>query len=311
MEYIITGGTSFIGIALSGLLLKEGHHVYSICRETSAMLKDIPEDPNLTPVFTDLGHIGSIARTIKTADVMIHLAWEGTDHKGREDSELQKMDIEYSKEAVRTAKQLGCRLFVEAGSQAEYGHTTAPFTEETPCHPESEYGKAKLAFGAFADKYCKENGMKFIHLRIVSVFGEKDKPWTLIISTIKKMLSNEAIELSSCSQNWNFLYIRDAVKQIYLLCRNMLQSATLKSEIYLVGSRDTRPMKEFIEEIRRISKSESVLLYGRYQPAKEMSLSPIMKKTEEATGGFLSDYSFGEAVENMIDNIRREQSWTK
>lgn len=305
MKYVITGGSSFIGVALTKLLVDNCHEVYVVCRGNSRTNKNIPISENVHVVqYNDLADIISIEKSIPSADVFFHLAWAGTSHEGRQDKRLQDKNIEYSMIAIKVAYHLGCKLFLEAGSQAEYGFVNKPFDEETECHPENEYGRGKLEFGRIGSRLCKELGIKFIHLRIVSIYGETDHLWTLVMSCIRKMLKNEAIKLSSCDQMWNFVYIIDAAKQMYLLCQHALNTPSFKSEIYLIGSKDTRVLKDYVMEMYRLTKSKSNLLFGEYTPANTVSLQPIMDKTERATGGFISDYSFEQVVKIIIKNYK-------
>lgn len=306
IKYIITGGSSFIGVALTKLLMNNGHFVYVACRKSSKTIYNIPHNERIKVIFyDDLKDISSIKYKIDYAEVFIHLAWGGTGHEGRNDISIQNDNIKYSLEAIDTAKELGCKLFVEAGSQAEYGYVNELIREETPCHPENEYGKAKYKFGELASKKCQELGMKFIHLRIFSIYGETDHEWTLVTSSIKKMLNNEEIELSSCSQMWNFLYVKDAVKQIFLLCNYAIAIQNYKSEIYNIASKDTRTLKSFVEEMYQLTKSKSKLLFGKYTPDNVVSLNPDITKTEKATNGFISDYTFKEVIKLIINNYRK------
>jgi len=303
-KYIITGGSSFIGVALSELLISMGHEVFIVCRNSTKTIDKIPQSNLLKIIFyEDISDIKSIVNFIDDADVFIHLAWAGTSHEGRNDRHLQEENIHYSLEAIHIAKKLGCKLFVESGSQAEYGYTTDLITEESPCHPENEYGKAKLEFGGLATELCGELGLKYIHLRIISIYGDTDHLWTLVMSSIKKMLNNEDIELSDCTQKWNFVYIKDAVKQMYSVCKYALANPDFKAEVYHIGSDDTRPLIEFIQEMYELTNSHSRLLFGAYKPANVVSLNPSMNKTKIATGGFVSDYSFHEVVKKIIKNF--------
>ncbi|MBQ9093573.1 MAG: NAD(P)-dependent oxidoreductase [Prevotella sp.] len=303
MRYVITGGNSFLGAALCKLLVSKGHEVIVACRKNSKT-DAILQSPLVEIVrYEGLHNMTSVLK-IGSADVFIHLAWNGTGHEGRDNHEVQEENITYSLEAVNIAKKLNCKLFVEAGSQAEYGIVEGKMSESTECHPLNEYGKAKLKFGEVASKRCLEFGMKFIHLRILSVFGETDHPWTLVMSCVRKMLNNEDIQLSSCEQLWNFVSVSDAVKQIYLLCKNALDKTNFRSEIFLIGSNDTRVLRSFVNEIHHLTKSKSKLLFGTYNGSTVVSLYPDMSKTENATGGFISDYTFGEVVTNIINKFR-------
>lgn len=303
MIYLITGGNSFLGIALSRCLLAEGHDVIIACRQTSKC--DIRENEHLMIVrYKGLEDIKSLEDKVKHADALIHLAWGGTDRVGRNSKEIQEKNIKFSIDTLNVAKTIGCQLFVEAGSQAEYGIVDGVITEETLCSPVTEYGKAKLKFGALANKWCGNNEMKFIHLRICSIFGIHDHPSTLVASTIKKMMNNEDVELSSCRQMWNFIDEEDAARQIYLLTKYAVSDSSFKSDIYLIGSYDTRRLRSFVEEMRILTHTKSHLHFGEYN-ANTVSLDPCMDKTASATGGFLGSKTFEQVVDNIIEfNMR-------
>lgn len=303
MNFAISGGNSFLGVNLCQRLTLEGHNVTLLCRREPDLQKI---STNISIIkYTSLSDIRKISDKIGNIDVFIHLAWAGTGHEGRNSVTLQNENIENSIAAIHVAKDHGCRLFVEAGSQAEYGFVSGKMTEDTPCNPENEYGRAKLEFGKKAQLLCSEYNMKFIHLRILSLFGENDHPWTLVMSSIRKMLNNEDVQLSSCEQLWNFTNVDDASKQIYLLCENALSNDDFKSEVYLICSNDTRKLKSFVEEIKILTKSSSRLIYGEYQPNNVVSLDPSTDKTSKATDGFISETTFGQVVNRIIDNFKR------
>lgn len=303
MKYIITGGNSFLGTALCKLLVSNNHEVVVACRKTSNV-DNVPQSPSVEIIrYEGLDDMKSLL-SIGHADVFVHLAWNGTGHDGRDNHEIQEQNINNSLDAIDLAHQLGCCLFVEAGSQAEYGIVAGKMLETTECCPQNEYGKAKLKFGDLASEKCQNLGMKFIHLRILSVFGETDHLWTLVMSCVRKMLNNEDVQLSSCEQLWNFISVPDAVKQIYLLCQHAINDSHFKSEIYLIGSNDTRVLRSFVDEMYHLTKSKSKLLFGLYNNSGVVSLNPNMSKTEKATGGFVSDFTFGQIVTNIIRNFK-------
>ena len=91
---------------------------------------------------------------------------------------------------------------------------------------------------------------------------------------------------------------------MYLLCQHALESEDFKSEVYLIGSHDTRILKDYVLEMYKLTESKSNLIFGGYTPANTVSLEPIMDKTEKATGGFISDYSFGDVVRIIINNFK-------
>lgn len=296
--YIITGATSFIGTRLVRLLLAEGQVVYAVCREKTAAQQKLGSHERLTLVEAQLQDYGHLSEQISQGDVFVHLAWEGTGHGGRDMLEVQQSNIRHSQEALLEAVRMGCQLFVEAGSQAEYGTQLETITEETPCTPFSEYGKAKLEVCQHGFKVAAEGAIKYLHLRIFSLFGEDDHPWTLVMSCVDRMLKNEPIALSSCQQNWNFLYIADAVRQISMLCQYALSHDDFRHEVFNIASEDTRQLRDFVEVMYRLTASKSLLQYGANPQQNIVSLKPDVSKLRKAIG-FVSSETF----ENVINII--------
>lgn len=308
-KVIVTGCTSFIGVHLTTFLLKNGCHVIGVCRDLEKAHSLFGDTTSLSLVCLDMDNIDQLPHKIvlDSVDTFFHLAWEGAGHEGRNNKDLQLKNVLRSIKAVEVAKCMNASLFVEAGSQAEYGQVSGVLKPETECHPDNEYGKAKLIFGVEADYLCRKCDLKFIHLRILSLYGEGDKDWTMIINSVNRMLNNEDILLSQCSQTWNYLYIRDAVKQMYLLSEYALRRENFKSEVFLIGSNDSRPLRSYIEEMCILTKSKSKLLYGYYKPLNNVELHPDMSKTELATGGFLSEYSFADGINIIIESINKSK----
>lgn len=297
MKFIITGATSFIGLELTDYLLANNHSVVAVCRPNSKGLTSIPSGVEI--VTAEMSEYGNLHKEISNADVFINLAWGGTGHDGRNVVDVQNENVTYTTAAMFAADKIGCKLFVEAGSQAEYGSTTEPQSEDSVCKPFSEYGKAKLKVKEELFKISEQIGIKYIHLRIFSIFGENDHPWTLVMSAIDKMLKNEQVDLSPCTQNWNFLYVKDAVKIITELCDNAISTNGFTHEVYNIASRDSRILKDFVEEMKAITESKSVLNYGAITPSNLVSLQPNISKMESATG--IYEYTqFADVISKII-----------
>lgn len=300
MKFIITGINSFIGQELLAALLQKGHEVVAVSRS-----KPVTPAP-IDYVCADMSEYGELYKQIDSADVFINLAWRGSAQNGRNDVAIQKDNIRDTLKAIDAAQQMKCKLFVQAGSQAEYGSVTTDISETTPCHPFSEYGKAKLEVQKQAFALCEKYSMKYIHLRIFSIYGENDHPWTLVMSSLKKMLLNETVALSSCLQYWNFLYVKDAVSQILSLCDYALKTDDFSQEVYNIASEDTRILKDFVEEMKVRSKSDSFLDYGVIHSPHNVSLKPNMMKTKTIVGT-LSFHTFGEIIELIISKIKNTE----
>lgn len=282
--YVITGATSFLGRKLVQRLLAGGNTIYAICRNHGKAVQMLGDNRNLIILECELSRYEQLAEKIVSADVFIHLAWDGTDHGGRNMADVQRQNVLHCQEALRQAISIGCQLFVEAGSQAEYGILQAMITEESPCKPFSEYGKAKLEVCRNGFDTAEKGSIKYLHLRIFSLYGEDDHPWTLVMSCVQKMLHNEPIDLSACTQNWNFLYVDDAARQIEGLIDNAVSNPNYRHEIYNIASNDTRVLKDFVLSMKNVCHSSSLLKFGEVVPEHLISLNPNVSKTANVVG---------------------------
>lgn len=302
MKFVITGATSFLGIALCRYVLAEKNEVFAVCRKESGKLSALPDDVNLHVIYSEMSDYGQLNKKIEDADVFVNLAWAGTGHDGRNNIDVQKQNIENSIEAMKVANRMGCSVFVEAGSQAEYGTVLDEITEETPCAPFSEYGKAKLKVKEQGFAFSEKSKMKYIHLRIFSLFGEEDHPWTLVMSCLSKMKNNSPIDLSSCEQNWNFLHVEDGARQVYGLCLFALSNDNFIHEVYNIASEDTKPLKNFVKQMKSITDSNSMLNFGVINPPHVVSLQPDVNKTKAAIG-LIANHDFEKDIVSIYSKI--------
>lgn len=293
MTFFITGASSFIGVELCRYLSDNGHEVIAMSRKENEQLNTIANNGHLRVFYADMQNLIEKAKDVK-ADVFVHLAWAGALLGQRDNQELQEGNISFSLECVKLSKQMGCQLYVDAGSQAEYGIVPGVLTEETPCNPVSAYGKAKLKMYHETCELTQQLGLKYIHLRILSVYGENDHPNTLIMSSLRKLKNNEPIEMRSGGQKWNYIYVKDAARQIGVLAMHAIGDIRFRSEVYNIASNDTRKLFEFVEVMKNLSGSNSELKFGGYDVEKDVNLNPDVKKTKEIVNP-LTEYDF-EAV---------------
>lgn len=261
MNILISGVTSFLGMYTAEKLLGEGHIVVGIVRpgsthesrlrqEELAGLRIAHFDFDMLPE-EDTVVYQRAAELVQPGqfDVWIHFAWDGEGSLGRADEKIQKRNIANAKKAYRIAEALGCRKFLFAGSQAEYGRGS----HQAPA-PVSEYGKAKLAFGRWATDESLLNEvlsnapgevMQALHLRIYSVYGYGDHETSLVNSLIRSVLKREAISLGPCTQRWNYMEVKDCARAISLLAN----SSHARTGEYDIAGNESRPLRSFVEDI--------------------------------------------------------------
>jgi len=302
MNFFITGASSFIGVELCRYLSDNGHSVIAMSRRENEHLEEIKKVGHLLVFRADMQSLFDKAKGI-SADVFIHLAWAGTTHEDRNNPAIHEENVRISLECVKLAKQIGCQLYVDAGSQAEYGIVPGVLTEETPCNPITAYGKGKLKMYKESSILTKELGLKYIHLRILSVYGENDHDETLIKSSLRKLMANEPIEMRSGGQMWNYVYVKDAARQIAELCFHSLNDREFRQEVYNIASNDTRKLQDFIIAMKEITGSASELSFGGYNSKSDVSLYPNMKKTERIVVP-LTEWIFENVIRKIIKDAQ-------
>lgn len=301
MKVVITGPTGSIGMALVQLFLENNVEVLAICRKGSTGIKYFPKSHLIKIVELNLAEYAT-ANIQGQYDVFYHLAWNDSVGPGRNNVDTQNSNISYTLDAVRLAKNLGCHMFIGAGSQAEYGRSSYPLTSKTATFPENSYGIAKLSAGQLSRILCEQLEIKHVWTRVLSVYGPYDDSQTMVIDTIRKMLLKESINLTKGEQIWNFLYSKDAAKIFYELALK-----GLTGKVYCIGSKDIRPLKSFIEQMRDEVSPLQPLKFGGipYAPNQVMHLSTDLAELEQDIGS-IGLTTFSNGIRETVNYVRNQ-----
>lgn len=310
MHVIVTGATSFVGAAAAREFLTRGHVVTAVVRPGSGKLAVLTagqekavSEGKLLVVENDLAEPGWLPEKIgRPGDVFCHFGWGGSGSDARTDPALQERNWKLALGTVLAAKQLGCHTFLFSGSQAEYGLHRTLMTEETDCRPNSAYGEAKLRMRVEGEALCRELGLNYVHARIFSAYGPGDHPWTLVESCVEASLHNRSISLGSCAQQWNFVYIDDLAKAICALAEvpaGVMKK--LENPVFNLAGSETKPLREFVEEIRTICGGTGDYRYGERQENAEgvVYLIPSIEKITRMTG-WVPATGFADGVREVV-----------
>src|SRR5687768_1482076 len=143
MQFLLTGGSGFIGQNLARLLISRGHTVRALVRRSSVRTE--LEKAGATFAFGDLNTGEGLHDALETVDVILHLAGMT---KARTEEEYFRCNGEGTRKLAEAASRMKtpARL-VYCSSLAAAGPTTAgrPRREEDEPRPISVYGRSKLA----------------------------------------------------------------------------------------------------------------------------------------------------------------------
>jgi nucleoside-diphosphate-sugar epimerase len=299
---IISGSTGAIGMALLSKLINENVEILVLCRRDSKRTNQIPDNPLIYIDYCNLSEFGSYQNTTgKSYDVFYHFAWDGTFGNTRNDMYLQNKNVKYALDAVQLAKRFGCKTFIGAGSQAEYGRVEAALTPDTPTFPENGYGIAKLCAGQMTRILCQQLGIKHIWVRILSIYGPYDGVDTMIMSTIHKLLRSEVPKFTKCDQIWDYLYSDDAANAFFMIANHGSHGKT-----YVLGSGEEKPLKEYIYELRDSINPMLDIDLGAipYNDNQVMYLSADIDELKKI--GFIPSVGFKEGIKYLLSSMNKK-----
>ena len=257
---LITGITGQDGSYLAELLLEQGYEVHGIVRRTSTFnrgrIDPVAEvfnknEKRLFLHYGDLSDSSALIRLLGTvqADEVYNLAAQSHVKVSFENPEYTAdvvgMGTLRLLEAIRQTKPES--RFYQASSSEMFGKVQAvPQKEDTPFHPRSPYGVAKV-FGYWATVNYREaydlhasNGILFNHESPRRGENFVTRKITRSVAKIKKGLEKELV-LGNLEARRDWGYARDYVEAMWLMTQ------AEKADDYVVATGETHSVKEFLE----------------------------------------------------------------
>jgi nucleoside-diphosphate-sugar epimerase len=125
--------------------------------------------------------------------------------------------------------------------------------------PNDSYGAAKTLTANCLRNLFENSTTDWYWIRIFSVFGEGENSGWLMPTVISKLLKNEPIQLTSCEQQYNYLYIEDFLSQFL----SVVRSTENKSGIYNLCHSESIALKELLIQIANLlGVSQKLLQFG-------------------------------------------------
>lgn len=271
MRIFVTGASGFLGSYLVADLQEGGHEVAVLFRPESASWRLAEAYGGVHVIPGALEHLGGLREPLGVfaPEAVVHMAWRGVAGSDR-NSPVQATNVADTVALVELAAEAGAKIFVGAGSQAEYGPYDRAIREDDTPRPTTLYGMAKLAAGSMALRLAEERGLRAAWLRIFSTYGPKDADYWLIPSMIRNLRSGQHMALTACEQRWGFLHARDAAAAFRLAVTH----ADARG-IFNVGSPDAPPLRETVTRLRDLVDPDASLGFGElaYRPDQVMVLA--------------------------------------
>jgi nucleoside-diphosphate-sugar epimerase len=172
-----------------------------------------------------------------------------------------------------------------------------------PAFPENGYGIAKLCAGQMTRIACSQYGMRHVWTRILSIYGPYDGEKTMVMSTIAALLDGRIPDCTKGEQEWDYLYSDDAGRALMLLGQSGHDG-----KIYCIGSGRTRPLREYIEDIRDAVNPDAQINFGAvdYAPKQVFYLCADISDLHDDTG-FEPSTAFADGIKDTINYLKSEK----
>ena len=220
---------------------------------------------------------------------------------------------------MRAIADKGCKRIITVGSQAEYGITTGCVEENYVCKPNTQYGIYKYKLFEETFQLCVKKGIQYKAPRIFSVYGPNDNEETLVMSCINKMVVGKPCYLTMCNQEWDYLFVDDAVEALIALTERECMDG-----VYNLGSGDCRLLKEYVYEMKAILNSKSEIVFGAvsYPSSGIVNVHPSIERIarevnwrantsfKEGIGKGKKIAIFTERAEFMTEYLFQKSGWS-
>jgi nucleoside-diphosphate-sugar epimerase len=312
MNYLVTGGTGFIGSHVVKELISHGHRVVTYDSLVDGnSIEFVLEPEEIKQVQMVRGDITDLAFLIKTAKVhkvesIIHLAYI----MGLVDenpSLALSVNCQGSINVFETAYLLGLKKVVWASSNGVFGSPDQyPYEylpNDAPHYPPSIYGACKSFIERISNYYFEKKNVDSNAPRFVMIYGPGRMRGAGMF--MAEMINKPALGLSATvpykDELQNFMHVKDAARCIVMLCnaeRTETRAYNVSGDILKVG--------EFAEIVKRILLEAKISLEGgkfTVELAWKYDVSKIEKEV-----GFHPEYDVERGIRESINFIRKKHN---
>jgi dihydroflavonol-4-reductase len=207
LRILVTGATGFLGRRLVPQLIKEGHEVTAVVRETSNR-NVLPESTKYT--IAELCDTEDFENCIGDNEVVIHLAAYFDFYPSDKDL-LYKTNINGTVNLMNACVGTGVTRFIYCSTAETIGPVDhPPANEDTELNPSFDYSKSKVQAEERIRSITRDTGLPHIILRPTGIMGEGDL--YTAFELIEALNKNEVFALPrSGDKHLMYVYVDDVV----------------------------------------------------------------------------------------------------
>lgn len=155
--------------------------------------------------------------------------------------------------------------------------------------------KASELAAAIIDKVCG----KYIELKLEHFYGAFDGDDKFTSMVIRRCLSNQPVKLTSGLQQRDFLYIKDLLTAFDCIINNVNNFPKFHS--IEVGSGKAISIREYVETVKNITKSNSIIEFGVVKERANELMYSCADIAELEKIGWKREFSLVDALTEIIE----------
>jgi nucleoside-diphosphate-sugar epimerase len=302
-QYLVTGGSGFIGSNLVAELLQRGHRVRVLDNFSTG------RRPNLAPFLADIelieGDIRSyhiVARAVMGVDNVLHQAALGSIPRSIGDPiTTNEVSVTGTLNLLLASVEAGVRRFVYASSSSIYGdNPVSPKVETMAPNPKSPYAVAKLGAETYCRVFHQIYGLETVALRYFNVFGPNQDPNSQYAAVIPRFLGmmtrgERPTIFGDGLTSRDFTFVENNVRANLLAC----EAPNVGGQVYNIACGTSFTLRELVTNLNTILGTS---IEPEFAPARagdiQHSKADIAKAQSEL--GYTPRVGFDEGLRRLV-----------
>lgn len=203
MNFLITGGTGFIGNRLAQSLVGQGHHVFILTRTPDEHTHT--EQITFLSYDTDFNRLPPICGVVNLAGESIFGYWSG-----KKKEKIRQSRVETTKKLVKNIQNMENKpqVFINGSAVGYYGTSKELTFSEKTTKPGKDFLSSVVVEWEHAAKEIETLGIRTVYARIGMVLDQKEGSFPLMALPVKLFIGGKFGD----GEQWiSWVHIEDAV----------------------------------------------------------------------------------------------------
>jgi UDP-glucose 4-epimerase len=324
MKVLITGGAGFIGSHLAEKHLQRSDEVYCLDDLSTGAIENIRHlkpDPNFNYFIDTITNYRLMAELVDLCDVVYHLAAAvGVRLIVESPVRTIETNIRGTEIVLGLAAKKQKRILITSTSEVYGKLDRVPFREDddlvmgATSKGRWSYACSKAIDEFLAIAYWKEKRVPTVIARLFNTVGPRQtgRYGMVIPSFVRQALAGDDITVyGDGSQSRCFTHVSDAVGALM----GLIEHESAVGQVYNVGSSSEVTILEVAERVKRLTDSDSRIVFVPYHEAYEQGFEDMMRRVPDISKiskllGYAPKISLDETLTIIIEYHRaRMNSW--